>query len=95
MTPVVNAVDKGDNKSESGCKRPYRVLTGCTKIFATSATNFTLACSRRGGRRADDDGCDDEDWRSGELVLRAVTVSLAAFLVGGDVAEEGSAVVTK
>lgn len=94
MTPVVDAVDKGDNKSESGCKRPYRVLTGCTKILPTSATKITLACSRRGGRRADD-GYDDEDWRSGELVLRAVTVSLAAFSLGGDVAEEGSAVVTK
>ena len=43
MTPVVNAVDKGDDKSESGCKRPYRVLTGCPKIFATSAANITLA----------------------------------------------------
>ena len=42
MTPVVNAVDKSDNKSESGCKRPYRVLTGRTKSFATSAIKLPL-----------------------------------------------------
>ena len=66
---------------------PIQCPDWCTKVFATSATNITLACSRRGGRRADD-RCDDEDRRSGELVLRAVTVSLAAFSVGGDVAEE-------
>lgn len=76
------------------CINLCSMLPRQAKAGATSSTNITLACSRRGGRRADD-GCDDEDWRSGELVLRAVTVSLAAFSVGGDVAEGGSAVVTK